>query len=70
MKLCRDCLYYRQYESCVKQPNPVTGEPQFGWRGSCDHQREDYWFSRLLNNSCGKIGRFWKAKEASVPKAK
>lgn len=64
MKLCKDCLYYLGNDDCVKQPNIVTGRPASGWRSSCKLQREDGWFSRFMNNSCGKSGKFWKPKDA------
>ena len=72
IKLCRDCVFYNEYDECHKQDKRshtyslVTGEEihvlDNSWRDSASLQRQEGFLEMFLMNSCGKVGRWWQPK--------
>jgi len=73
MKLCKDCKY-SMYKQCHAPQNYkdsvdlVTGEKGLELSSfiMCGAHRELNWIDSLLYRSCGKRGRWFKAKEDEV----
>jgi hypothetical protein len=67
MKLCKDCVYFRQTDRCAKIADPITGEPYRAgedWLGSARLQRTENWLGSILMGSCGRRARWFKSNNA------
>lgn len=74
LRLCKGCFFYQlqgyqPFEICgrrAKIVNPVDGEVGDSWqdreKSLCSTERYLFWPFSWLFRTCGKRGRFWKAK--------
>ena len=63
MKLCKDCKFYKEFNTCKKNVNLVDGGELTTWRRMASLQREDGWLTSRMTGTCGIKARWWEAKE-------
>lgn len=60
VNLCKDCKYIVNRRWCGKVVDLVDESPKF----MCYQHRDDWWLHMYMNNTCGKSGRWFEAKDA------
>lgn len=67
MKLCCDCKWFDGYARCIRNPSLVDGKtPLDHYSSWADLSRKAGWLSSILENTCGKRGRWFEKKPMTV----